>query len=303
MQTLGSFAETRKGLERLKDSFLLYLAAYAIFFVPVVGGIEAILGFVGLILLMLAFRSLGRSSLLSMQNYRGTGRWLIWGFVSAVIVALVGGIFVSFQFVLSIVSTLPRTPSPTPPNFNNIVSTPAFTTFVFGFALVTAIAYAIWLSAWVRMSLSLKKLSSDLSQEGLRDAGNFYLYQIVFLVAGGAVLLAVLFSFGLSSLTTGALSLSKFTFYGIYGYFLLGGIWALYATVAICGDAIILLGTYFGYNAVKAAIGRLEIPAPPPPPSNVGNISAVKYCPQCGTAVRDPNANFCSNCRFDLRRV
>ena len=68
-------SEKVSGLQRLKNSFLLYLIGGVISLVPVVGSIGGLLTLIGFIFLILAWRALGRSRLPGALRYKSTGNW------------------------------------------------------------------------------------------------------------------------------------------------------------------------------------------------------------------------------------
>ena len=79
----------RKGLGDLKNAFMLYLVGSILTFVPVVGAIGGIISLVALILLIIGWRALGRSSLKEGENYRSTGSWLVYGIIIVIVIFIV----------------------------------------------------------------------------------------------------------------------------------------------------------------------------------------------------------------------
>ena len=304
LDSLQADYQTRKGLSDLKNAFLLYFIAAILNLVPVVGIIGGIVNLVGLILLIIGWRTLGRSSLRGSQTYKSSGTWLVYAIIIAIIVGIIGIISITFSaigFIVSNPSLFQTNSSSTPAK---VLQSPSIHQFTFGIfeeiLVLVAILLGIWDSVWIKMLFSLKKLGSELSQHRIILAGNLYIIQVVITISGGfvAFLFLLLILQGNQPIsTTLTPNLGQEFFLTPYSYFLLGGFWALLELISIAGSVILIVGSYFGYDGLGRVIRKMHAPAPPPPPmQNVSQQSVPgqhNFCPQCGHHIPDQSNNFC----------
>jgi hypothetical protein len=249
----GSFDhELSSGLDKLKNSFLFYMIGGAISLVPVVGSIGGILIFVALILLILAWRALGRSLSPSAQNFRSTGNWFLYSIIAAIIAGFVGAIILILYLVTALIPTFAAA---NPPNPNVVFQSDAFRTFLAGFFVIIAVVEIPIILSWNKMRASMRLLGTELSVPRIATAG------VAFLVVALVGLVTVL-GFG-AALFTGAFSFpttgSQPDFTSAYdsgAYYLVGAV----SSLGILGAA------YLGYTGVKTALEAPPRPASPTAP-------------------------------------
>ena len=210
--------ETDKGLENLKNAFLIYLIASVLALIPVVGGIGGILDLVALIFLILGWRALGRSSLAEAPNYKSTGRWFIYAIIIAIVIFVVG-IIISVVVLFSTIATQHLFNTTSTGQILNFPSN-AFGPFFFAVLVTSAGAFIVWISAWYKMRSSTSKLAAEVSQSRISVAGLLYLIQYVVGIVAG---LGVFYS--LFSVIASASNLSSIGGTNMFGsyYGLLGG--------------------------------------------------------------------------------
>jgi len=281
----------RKGLGDLKNAFMLYLVGSILTFVPVVGAIGEIISFVALILLIIGWRALGRSSLKERNNYRSTGSWLVYGIIIVIVIFIVGTVVVVASLVSYFIAhPIQTTTSPVIPSLSQL---PGLYQFVIGLSLEIGIIFVAWYSVWIKMLNSMKKLGYELSQPGLRTAANLILLQLLASIATGLAFVLVLFYGNYSSFFSNLASKPNLGFLGVFGYFGLGGFLPLLALILIGEEVVVIVAYYIAYDALGSAIGKLAPIAPP-------QINTGQFCPHCGHAV-DPSNNFCPSCGWKLK--
>jgi hypothetical protein len=303
--------QTRKGLSDLRNAFLLYFVSGILGFVPVIGIIGGLVNFIGLILLIIGWRALGRSSLREKWSYKSTGSWLVYVIIIIIVVGIIG-IFVVATSAITIFTSNPnlfRTNSSST-NATAILQSSAFRQAFSGvleevFALI-AVLEIIWFSVWIKMLLSLRKLGSELSERRITTGANLYLVQIAFAVSTGLTLVFFLGQF----LQTGLVSPSPPPGFGQgnfalapYSYLALGGYWSLLFVVTIVGNIVQIIGSYFVYSGLGTATRTMQpatIPLPPPFPTQSPAPGQNSFCPQCGGPINDAN-NFCPYCGTKLK--
>ena len=294
--SLQSDYETEKGLENLKNAFVLYLVGSILFFIPIIGGFGEIFYLVALIFFILGWRALGRSSSLKETlNYRSTGKWLLYSIIIAIIVLIVGSILTVIALIASIVSSTTIQVG----QFNPLGQSFALRTFLSAIFGVTSAVFVIWLVAWLRMSFSLVKLSDETSQQGLARAGTFYVVQLVILFISNVGLAIALYlgiiTFPVANALRGVGN--------IFGYYdLLKGTSLIFGILGLSGSIIAIIGSYFGYLGVKEALSKItafsnENPSISPTfPGASSAVLAKTYCPKCGHKIEISDSRFCSNC-------
>jgi len=285
----------RKGLGDLKNAFMLYLVGSVLTFVPVVGAIGGIISLVALILLIIGWRALGRSSLKESGNYRSTGSWLIYAIILVIVVTIVGSIVIVASVVLYFASH--PIPSSTPSNITSLSQIPWIFPIIYGLGALFALLFSIWYGVWIKMCNSMKRLSVELSQPRLKTAANLYIIQIVAFV-GLAILFIVFLSYvNLSSFYSSYASLlttnRNLSLFGVYAFITFGGYWTLLGLASIASTTLSVIIPYLAYSALGSAIGKLAPIAPP-------QMNAGQFCPHCGHAV-DPSNNFCPSCGWKLK--
>ncbi|MHB8700280.1 MAG: zinc ribbon domain-containing protein [Nitrososphaerales archaeon] len=290
---MDSAYETHKGLENLKNAFLLYLIGSIVALVPIIGGIGGIVDFVGLIFLILGWRALGRSSLAEAPNYKSTGRWFVLAIIIAIVIGIVGTIVSAVLLFGAIANQIGNSPGTTP-NFTQSSLQP----FMIGIAVTVIIAEAVWISAWVKMNSSMKKLAAEVSQPRIATAGLLFLVQIIVALVAEIGLFYSIF-YGISSLSRLSASGSAGNLFGSY-YGMLTGSFALFGILGILSSVIAMVAAYFGYRGVKDALASNVItpPAPPPPP-NLPPQDQL-YCTKCGHKIENANSTFCPSCGRNL---
>ena len=237
------------GLDDLKWSFLFFMVGGALTFVPFVGLIGGLFYIVALVFLIVGWRDLGRSTLAEAPRYKSTGSWLIYSIVIAVVVAVIGGVLVSIQFV----SAVPALGS-TPPSLQAIYQSQAFRNLESEFIAVAAAAYIAPLLAWYRVITSLRRLADQVSQPRLRTAGWLFLTLAVFGLGSFAVFSAMLYT-GVISFPTPTTAGGLGVFYGPYYYlsfFGYGGVVIL--AITFVADGLLVLASYMCYRGVKGAL-------------------------------------------------
>ncbi len=302
--------QAEKGLENLKNAFLLYLIGFVLALVPVIGAVAGILYIVALIFLILGWRALGRSSLSQRVNYGSTGRWFIYAIIIAIVIGIIGGVISAIVLFSAIASQqLFNSTSAigNPPHLPPSVVEP----FLAGIMGTVIVVYIVWISAWVRMRGSTSHLAVEVSQPRIATAGLLYLVQ---------VLVAFISAAGLFySLSTGIFSFTNLSQIGgtgaLFGsyYGMLAGDFAIFSVLGLLSSAIGIAASYLGYEGVKNALSSNVVatrfrtpPPPPPPPPGVGSPSATQrgtpaYCPRCGHGIDIPDSSFCPSCGVSLR--
>jgi len=237
-----------RGLANLKWSFLFFMVGGALTFVPFVALIGSLFYIVALVFLIVGWRDLGRSTLAEAPRYKSTGSWLIYSIVVAVVVAVIGGVLVSIQFV----SAVPALGS-TPPSLQAIYQSQAFRNLESEFIAVAAAAYIAPLLAWYKVITSLRRLADEVSQPRLRTAG--WLLLTLALVGLGsfagfsAMLYTGVISFPTPTTTGGLGALSGPYYYlSFFGY---GGVVIL--AITLVADGLLILASYMGYKGLKGA--------------------------------------------------
>ena len=220
--------ERPNGLGKLKNSFLLYLIGGLVAIVPVVGTVGGLVEFAGFIFMILGWRALGRSSFASAQNYKSTGKWLVYFIIIAIVVGAVGFTAV-FAYVFSTILASGAAGNPNP---NLFTQGPASKTLTAGVSAIIAAIGVVAVLVWNRVRSSLAHLGAEISQPSLGTAGWIFLLSAVIGV-GASALEAV-------AALTGA------TTYGSTGY---GPFY--FATLA--GDLVLAAAGYVGYNGTKRA--------------------------------------------------
>jgi zinc-ribbon domain len=225
----GTDFERSNGLGKLKNSFLLYLIGGIIAIVPVVGGIGGLVEFAGFIFMILGWRALGRSSFASAQNYKSTGKWLVYFIIIAIVVGAVGSIAI-FAYVFS--TAFSTAAAGNPPNPNSFLQGPGYQSLTTGFSAVIAAIGVVGVLLWNKVRSSLAHLGAEISQPSLTTAGWIFLLSAVIVLGASALEAFATF--------TGA------TTYGSTGY---GPFY--FGTVA--GDLVLAAAGYFGYQGTKRA--------------------------------------------------
>jgi len=287
----------RKGLGDLKNGFLVYLIAAVLGLVPVISSIAGILILVALILLIIGWRALGRSSLSGKSVYRSTGNWMIYAIILIVVLAIIGSVIIIALAISSFISNPFTPPAANSTSIGPILSqNPELDHIFLGFFGLIAVLIAIWDGTWIKMCLSMRKLGRELSEPRLKTAGTLYIIYVIFGIATGLSAVLILYYGHFTAPSLSPTGISPFTaFSGIFGYFALGGYFALLAAAAILGNVILAVGSYLGYSTTSSAIWKLN-PPPPYPYSTAG----TQFCPNCGHSVGQVDI-FCPNCSTKLR--
>lgn len=213
--------ERSSGLGRLKSSFLLYLIGALLAIVPVVGVIGGLVEFGGLVFLIMGWRALGRSSLASAQNYKSTGRWLVYFIIISIVGSFAGFIVLIASVVGSmIISGAAGNPS-------SFTQGPAFQTLTTGIAVIIAAILAGEVLVYNKVRSSMGLLSAELSQPSLATAGWLFLLSVV--VGLGATALDAVATY--AGVTT----------YGSTAY-------VPYYLATLAGDFVVAAAGYVGYK-------------------------------------------------------
>jgi MFS family permease len=296
--------EGGKGLGDLKNGFLLYLVAAVLGFVPFIGAVSGILILVALILLIIGWRALGRSSLKGKDNYGSTGRWLVYAIILVIVIGIIGVIVIAasgFFYFVSHPYTPPTTTSPgTLPPLSQIPGLTQILLEIFG---LIVLLIAIWDGTWIKMCNSMRKLGDELSEPRLKTAGILYtLYILLGIGTGVAVVLIIIYWSTFSSFSPSALSRfsSATSLAGVFGYLALGGYFDLLGVFAILGNLVLAVGSYLGYSATSSAARKYASSLPSPPPPHLTLPTGGSFCPNCGHAISSVN-NFCPSCGFRLK--
>jgi len=270
---------------------MLYLVGSAITLIPVIGAIGGIISFIALILLIIGWRALGRSSLKESENYRSTGRWLVYAIIIAIVIGIVGTVVI-VGLVVSYVIAHPL-PATSPPAVPSLAQFPEITQFLFAFILEIGLIILVWYSVWIKMLNSMKKLGSELSQPRLRTAANLIILQILTSIVIGVAFVLIFLSGNYSSLFSNIISHPNLSSLGVFGYFGLGGYFPLLALILVGEGAVVIVSYCLAYSALGSAIRNLAPIAPP-------QMNAGQFCPHCGHAV-DPSNIFCPSCGSKLK--
>jgi hypothetical protein len=281
--------------------------------VPIIGFVGVVLELVALIFLIISWRALGRSNFAQARNYRSTGRWLLWGVIIVIILAVVGSVVLVASLVASLISHggLPSVQNGTSSTTTLFQQSGFFTKFLEGYLALFAGVYVIWLVAWIKMSFSVKKLSAEIALPRLNTTGNLYTVEAILGYAGVLATLALITGRA-SSFPTTSSSLTPFTsiFTASFSGLFLGGIWPLVTVVSLTAWVIMIIASFLGYNTLRAFLNRTAL-APPPsaPPSSpmppAGPTQsqiplASRMCPKCGHDITNPSSLFCPNCGTKL---
>jgi hypothetical protein len=239
--------EKRRGLGHLRTSFLLFAIGAPISLVPVVGSAGGLLTFVGVILLIMGWRALGRSSLPSAAGYRSTGRWIIYSIIIAIVV---GGVAV-FMAIVIFVSSLVGSGFPTGAlSPSGILQTQAFQDYLANVFLGISAAEIPVFYALYRISSSLRTLGTEVGQPRLGTAGRLLLvyFAVAFVTLVGTSL----------AFTTGAISISPTVMQGVGAmgnqYAEFAGAYAPFFFLGTAASALLLLlASYLAYGGIKRA--------------------------------------------------
>jgi hypothetical protein len=226
--------ERTNGLGKLKNSFLLYLIGGLIAIVPVVGGIGGLVEFAGFVFMILGWRALGRSSFASAQNYKSTGRWLVYFIIIAIVIGAVGFVAV-FAYVFSTVLTSAAAGNPSNPN--SFLQGPAFQTLTTGVSAIIAAIGVVAVLVWNKVRSSLAHLGAEVSQPSLATAGWIFL-------------LAAVIGFGASALEAAA-TFTGATTYGSTGY-------GPFYVATLAGALASATAGYVGYKGISRALEGLS---------------------------------------------
>ncbi len=243
----------KEGLDDLKNAFLLYLIGAIAGLIPVVGEIGGIAEFVGLIFLILGWRSLVRSNFQDAQDYKSTGKWLILGIIFAIVIIFVG----SIALVIVVISVTPSTGSP--PLFGLDI-----TELVVGFVVVIALGFSVSIGAWIKMCFSMQRLSKEIGDTRMKTAGMLYIIQFVVGVVGGVGLVLAFFLVRASITSFNPQFLNPFL--GIYSYLALGGLGYLAVGILIGTAVVGIIGSYFAFASLNAYIPEFRSYSVSPPP-------------------------------------
>ena len=294
----GSFLETERGLQNLKNAFLMFLISSGIALIPLVNAISVIFSFVGLVFLIIGWRALGRSSFSESANYRSTAKWLILVIIIAIVVTIVGSIIsaiVSFEYLAA------HPISRQPPNVT-VMPSGFFSLFGLVSGISSLVVDVLWVSALYEMKISMSKLSAEVAQPKIKTSGALYFYQ--FIVASIAGVFTIYSSFsGIIPLQN--LSLTGSFFESFYSYLFTGSpILALFGALGVVSSVLGILASYYGSFSLRRAlksgvISKFTPPMPPPPPSSVQTTT----CPNCGKSFSVVNAVFCPICSAKLNTL
>ena len=220
--------ERSSGLGKLKNSFLLYLIGGLVAIVPVVGTIGGLVEFAGFIFMILGWRALGRSSFASAQNYKSTGRWLVYFIIIAIVIGAVGIVAV-FAYVFSTIFASGAAGNLNPSSFTQ---GPASQTLTAGVSAIIAVIGVVAVLLWNKVRSSLAHLGAEVSQPSLATAGWIFLLSAVIGVGASAL--------------EAAAALTGATTYGSTGYgpFYFG---------TLAGDLVLAAAGYVGYKGTKRA--------------------------------------------------
>lgn len=237
--------ERTNGLDKLKSSFLLYLIGSVISFVPLAQIIGGLLDFVALIMFILGWRALGRSSLPSAKNYGSTGRWIVYAIVITIVVGVAGAILLFIALVGVFISAAA---AGNPPSFTALMQNSVFSTFYAGFFGVLAAADVVALGVWYMVTVSLRRLGAEISQPSLGTAGRLFLLSaaigFVFIVS----LSVALFS--------GVVTYASFSSLSYFGGPL--GL-SFFYLVTIPEEVVLAVASYIGYKGVGRASDRFRL--------------------------------------------
>ena len=161
----------------------------------------------------------------------------------------------------------------------------------------------IWISVWIKMLLSLKKLGTELSERRIVQGANASIAQVVFGLLGGSFTVYATFQtiFANISSPSNHSNFSRASFFAPYSYLLLGGFWPWVLVVSVVGSVLIIVGSYLVYTGLGKGLHKLPPPSPPSPPSPLSGSSQFSFCPQCGTHIDDTTTNFCPSSGLKLR--
>jgi len=215
--------QSRKGLGDLRNGFLLYLIAALLSFVPIIGGISSLLILVALILFIIGWRALGRSSFGGRSNYRSTGNWLIYAIILIIVAGIIGVVAIMAQSITYFVSN-PITPPTNSTSIAPLLQNSGYRNLLVElFGLIAALVL-LWDGTWIKMCFSIRKLGRELSETRLRTAGSLYISYAIFGIATGigTVLILLFGKISVSSLSPASLTpISAMS--GLFSYFVLGG--------------------------------------------------------------------------------
>lgn len=297
----------RNGIEQLKTSFLLYLIGGILALVPVIGAVGGILDLVALIFLILGWRALGRSTLAQAPDYKSTGSWLVRAIVIVVVAAVVGTVAITFALISSVISSgiapsLQNGSSLTPSELAK--QFPALSTFLGGLVVFFSGLYLVWIAAWVKMCLSMRRLSAEVSRPRLHTTGDLLIVQGI---VGVGSIGAVLFLFGgasgiLTQASSGSSTLDALL--GPFGELFAGGYWSALGLVTLASSTISVVASYLGYTSLNSFLAEYrgstpEVPPVPPALSPSARQGTTNYCPRCGQSL-EPGGRYCPACGTKL---
>ena len=240
----------RRGLDNLRNSFLFLAMGAALSLVPGISIIGSLLSFIGLILLIIGWRALGRSALPGAPRYMSTGNWIIYSIILAIVVGVAGVSAIVLSLLSSLASSGFLAPGPGTPGYP--FQTPAFQGFFADFYALIIVAEIPVFYAWYRVSSSLRALGAELGQRKLDTAGRLFL---VYVAVQFAALVATFLAF-----TTGAISFSPAAAQGGLGA--MGNQYTEYTgagaaaiiLIMVAGTLLMILTSYTGYTGVKRAL-------------------------------------------------
>jgi hypothetical protein len=303
--------QARSGIENLKTTFLLYLIANILIFVPIVGLIGGVLDLVALIFLIISWRTLGRSALSQAHHYKSTGRWLLWAIMIVIIGFVVGIIVLSIFFVMQLISSgaLSSLQNGTSSATNFFQQSGNFRTFLGEILVLFGGMYAIWVAAWTKMGFSIKKLSSEITTvPRLNTTGNLYIFQAL-LGYANSLFTYILFLLGVLTLPTNSSSSFTYFFFGSLSGLSFGGLWPILTLVSLATTVIMIIASFLGYSSLKSYPGRAQVAPPPSMPPTVtapqpeqqqATPEVSKTCPNCGHVINIPSSSYCPNCGAKL---
>ncbi len=265
------------------------------------------MSFVGLILLIMGWRALGKSSLHNFRRYKSTGSWLVYAVIILIVLGIIGiGVIAS-----STLGYLFSNPSLLRANStaSSVALSAAYRKFVTQFtnqlSVLLIILDGIWISVWINMLLSLKKLGTELSERRIILGANLSIVQVVFGIFGGALTLYFTFQTLFANLSSPSTlpNFGRVSYFAPYSYLLLGGYWSWVLAVSVVGNLLIIVGSYLVYNGLAKGLQKVPAPTPPslPPAREISSATQFSFCPQCGNDLEDTTAFFCPNCGLRLR--
>ncbi|MBI3859489.1 MAG: zinc-ribbon domain-containing protein [Thaumarchaeota archaeon] len=235
----GPEHERTSGLEKLKNSFLLYLIGGGLSVIPIIGAVGGLIELAGFIFLILGWRALGRSSFLSAAHYKSTGRWLVYSIIAGIIIAFVGVIVLIISVFASVASSIaPGSPI----SATDFIQGSGASVLLGGLFALIAVAQIPLMLAWNKVRSSMRLLSKELSQPRVSLSGWLFL------------LVAVI---GLASLST----LSVYHYLGAESNgtpLIASFVSTIFYAEGLVTGVLVVVASLLGYAGIKRVLGDLS---------------------------------------------